>query len=65
MDGMLIAGDAARFTDPLTGGGIINGMNSGKFAGEVAAEYLNEGVDLKVYEKGGRSVFRTLCSEII
>jgi len=58
MDGMLIAGDAARFTDPLTGGGIINGMNSGKFAGEVAAEYLNEGVDLKVYEKRWKKCFQ-------
>jgi digeranylgeranylglycerophospholipid reductase len=36
--GVLLAGDAARLIDPLTGGGILNGCLSGKFAGETAAE---------------------------
>ena len=36
--GVILAGDAARFIDPLTGGGILNGCLSGKFAGETAAE---------------------------
>lgn len=35
--GILLAGDAARLIDPLTGGGILNGILSGKYAGEVAA----------------------------
>ncbi len=35
--GVMLAGDAARLIDPLTGGGILNGCLSGKFAGEVAA----------------------------
>lgn len=36
-DGLLLVGDAARLTDPLTGGGIRNACLSGRFAGEVAA----------------------------
>jgi digeranylgeranylglycerophospholipid reductase len=36
--GVLLAGDAARLIDPLTGGGILNGCLSGKYAGEAAAE---------------------------
>ena len=59
MEGMLVAGDAARFTDSLTGGGIVNGMNSGKIAGEVAAEHVNNGTDLKVYEKRWKTCFQS------
>jgi digeranylgeranylglycerophospholipid reductase len=36
-DGLLIAGDAARVVDPLTGGGIYNAMYTGRLAAEVAA----------------------------
>lgn len=36
--GVLLAGDAARLIDPLTGGGILNGCLSGKYAGEAAVE---------------------------
>ena len=42
-DGLLIAGDAARFVDPLTGGGIYNGMYTGRLAAEVAAECIAKG----------------------
>ncbi len=42
-DGLMIVGDAARVSDPLTGGGIINAMYTGKLAGEVAAECIKEG----------------------
>ncbi|HWM51189.1 MAG TPA: NAD(P)/FAD-dependent oxidoreductase [Thermoplasmata archaeon] len=35
--GVLLAGDAARLIDPLTGGGILNGCLSGKLAGEAAS----------------------------
>jgi len=42
-DGLMIVGDAARVSDPLTGGGIINAMYTGKIAGEVAAECIKEG----------------------
>jgi digeranylgeranylglycerophospholipid reductase len=36
--GVILAGDAARLIDPLTGGGILNGCLSGRYAGETAAE---------------------------
>jgi digeranylgeranylglycerophospholipid reductase len=39
-DGLIIAGDAARVVDPLTGGGIYNGMFTGRLAAEVAAECI-------------------------
>lgn len=42
-DGLLIAGDAARVVDPLTGGGIYNGMYTGRLAAEVAAECIAKG----------------------
>lgn len=42
-DGLLLVGDAARVVDPITGGGISNGMKQAKIAGEVAAEAVKEG----------------------
>ncbi len=35
-DGLMLVGDAARQSDPLTGGGIVAAMDAGKIAGEVA-----------------------------
>jgi digeranylgeranylglycerophospholipid reductase len=35
-DGLLLVGDAARQSDPLTGAGIVAAMDAGKIAGEVA-----------------------------
>lgn len=49
-DGLILVGDAARQSDPLTGGGIINAMDAGKIAAEVC---------IKAKEKGDYSV-RTL-----
>jgi digeranylgeranylglycerophospholipid reductase len=53
-DGLMLIGDAARQVDPLTGGGIINGMAAGKLAAEVAARAIAEGdtsaVVLSAYE---------------
>jgi len=43
MDGFMLAGDAARVVDPITGGGISNGLKQAKVAGEVAAEAIEEG----------------------
>ncbi len=37
-DRILLAGDAARLIDPMSGAGIVNGMLSGKFAGESIME---------------------------
>jgi len=42
-DGLIIAGDAARVVDPLTGGGIYNGMFTGRLAAEVAAGCISSG----------------------
>jgi digeranylgeranylglycerophospholipid reductase len=36
--GLLLAGDAARLIDPVSGAGILNGLLSGRWAGEAAAE---------------------------
>jgi len=41
-DGLMLVGDASRVVDPITGGGIANGMKQAKIAGEVAAEAIEE-----------------------
>jgi len=41
--GVMLVGDAARQTDPLTGGGILNAMEAGVIAGEVAAKAIAAG----------------------
>lgn len=41
--GLMLVGDAARQSDPLTGGGILNALDAGVIAGEVAAECLERG----------------------
>ena len=54
-DNIMLVGDAASQVNPLTGGGITNGMLGGRFAGEVAAEAIKAGNYskdfLKKYEK--------------
>lgn len=42
-DGLMLVGDAARQVDPLTGGGITNGMTAGRLAAKVAAQAIAEG----------------------
>ncbi len=42
-DNVMLVGDAARLIDPLTGGGIINAIISGKAAGKIAAEAIEAG----------------------
>ncbi len=41
-DGLMLVGDASRIVDPITGGGIANGMKQAKIAGEVAAEAIEK-----------------------
>ncbi len=57
-DGLMLVGDAARQSDPLTGGGIINAMEAGVIAGEVAADAIESGdtsaKGLQPYEKRWR-----------
>ncbi|MFA5312050.1 MAG: NAD(P)/FAD-dependent oxidoreductase [Methanomassiliicoccales archaeon] len=38
MDGLMIVGDSARMIDPITGGGIANGLCAGMHAGNVLAK---------------------------
>jgi len=42
-DNVMLVGDAARHADPITGGGIVNAMKAGFFAGSVAAEAVEKG----------------------
>jgi geranylgeranyl reductase family protein len=53
-DGALLVGDAAGFVNPLTGGGIHNGMISGEMAAKTIHEALSagntSGQQLKIYE---------------
>jgi digeranylgeranylglycerophospholipid reductase len=42
-DGIMVCGDAAHMANPITGGGIINGMISGRIAGETALDALKRG----------------------
>jgi len=42
-DGLILAGDAARQADPLTGGGIANAMVAGQLAAEVSAKAMEKG----------------------
>ncbi|WP_298277235.1 digeranylgeranylglycerophospholipid reductase [Ferroplasma sp.] len=42
LPGLLAIGDAARLIDPITGGGIANGMISGKFAAQVSKKAIEE-----------------------
>jgi len=47
--GFMLTGDAAHMVNPVTGGGIITGMQGGQIAGEVAALAIQKG---NVSEKG-------------
>jgi digeranylgeranylglycerophospholipid reductase len=42
-NGLMLVGDSARQSDPITGGGIINAMEAGKIAGEVAYNAISIG----------------------
>lgn len=40
-NGLMLVGDAARQSDPITGGGLVNAMNAGEIAGNVAYEAIS------------------------
>lgn len=54
-DGILVAGDAGRYSNPVTGGGIYEAMVSGEHAGNIASEAIEAGdvssKGLKKYQK--------------
>jgi len=58
-NGLLIIGDAARVSDPLTGGGIYNAMYTGRLAADVAADCISVGdcskEALKKYDNAWRN----------
>ncbi len=60
-NGLMLVGDAARHVDPITGGGIINALDGGRLAGEVAVQAVRaQDPSLKVlknYEAGWRASF--------
>lgn len=65
-DGVMLVGDAAHQTDPLTGGGILNAMQAGVIAGEVAIRAIADGdvskKGLQEYEKRWReSIGKTIA----
>lgn len=41
-DGIMLVGDAAHHSDPISGGGIANAMISGKIAAEIAADGIRK-----------------------
>jgi len=41
-DGLMLVGDAAHHTDPLTGGGIVPALESGTIAGKVASKAVRK-----------------------
>jgi len=68
-DGVMLVGDAAHQTDPLTGGGILNAMQAGIIAGEVAAKAITAGnvsrAGLKEYEDRWREdIGKTLVKSL-
>jgi digeranylgeranylglycerophospholipid reductase len=42
-DGLLLCGDAAHMINPLSGGGIVNAMKSGRLAAKAAVDALHSG----------------------
>jgi digeranylgeranylglycerophospholipid reductase len=60
-NGIMLVGDAARHIDPITGGGIVNGILAGRICGEVAAEGVQKNDVSKdflmKYDKGWRLEF--------
>ena len=42
-DGIMLIGDAAHHSDPISGGGIANAMVSGKYAAETAVDAIHNG----------------------
>lgn len=60
-DGVMLVGDAAHQTDPLTGGGILNAMRAGVIAGDVAAKATSAGN----FSRKGLSEYETRWKEDI
>ncbi len=64
-NGLMLVGDAARQSDPITGGGIINAMDAAKMAADVAVKAIAAGdVSTKMLQEYERTWRATLGHEI-
>lgn len=63
-DNIMVCGDAAGQVNPLTGGGIINGMTGGMCAGQVAAQAIKEDCSKKYLKQYDRLAHAELDYEI-
>ncbi|MDP8267731.1 MAG: NAD(P)/FAD-dependent oxidoreductase [Candidatus Tenebribacter davisii] len=60
-DNIMLVGDAARQVNPITGGGVVQGMIAGSIAGKVAAEAVKNGqFDVKFLKKYRKEWDKTL-----
>lgn len=60
-NGLVLVGDAGRVSDPITGGGIYNGMVSGRIAGNVIADAIKANdVSAKKLQRHDREVREAL-----
>jgi digeranylgeranylglycerophospholipid reductase len=62
-DNLLLVGDAARHSDPITGGGLTTSLEGGKIAGETIGHSIGiqnfEKETLMIYEKKWKETFGT------
>ncbi|MGP8337196.1 MAG: NAD(P)/FAD-dependent oxidoreductase [Methanosarcinaceae archaeon] len=64
-NGLMLVGDAARQSDPITGGGIINAMDAGKIAGKIAVKSIASGdVSTKMLQEYETEWRKTIGREI-
>jgi geranylgeranyl reductase family protein len=64
-DGYLLIGDAAALIDPLTGEGIGNAIVSGKIAGEIVQQAIeNQTFDAKFLKQYDRAIYKKLWREL-
>jgi flavin-dependent dehydrogenase len=64
-DGYLLIGDAAALIDPLTGEGIGNAIVSGKIAGEIVQQAIeNQAFDAEFLKQYDRAIYKKLWREL-
>jgi digeranylgeranylglycerophospholipid reductase len=64
-NGLVLVGDAGRVSDPITGGGIYNGMVSGRIAGNVIADAIKANdVSAKKLQRHDREVREALGKQL-
>ena len=59
-DRVLLVGDAAGFTDPVTGAGIASAWETGALAAKAAYDFIKNGVPLKSYDELTRPLARAV-----